>query len=64
MKLIPVIDLMNGIVVRAIRGQRQSYLPSSTPLCQSSQPEAVISALLSLYPFDTLYIADLDAITG
>ncbi|MCG7916351.1 MAG: HisA/HisF-related TIM barrel protein [Candidatus Thiodiazotropha taylori] len=64
MKLIPVIDLMNGIVVRAIKGQRQSYLPSSTPLCQSSQPEAVISALLGLYPFDTLYIADLDAITG
>ncbi|MEJ2619301.1 MAG: HisA/HisF-related TIM barrel protein [Candidatus Thiodiazotropha sp.] len=64
MKLIPVIDLMNGMVVTAIRGQRHNYLPCTTPLCRSSQPEAVISALLGLYPFDTLYIADLDAITG
>ncbi|MCG8488836.1 MAG: HisA/HisF-related TIM barrel protein [Chromatiales bacterium] len=64
MKLIPVIDLMNGIVVTAIRGQRQRYLPCSTPLCQSSRPDAVISALMNLYPFDTLYLADLDAIMG
>jgi phosphoribosylformimino-5-aminoimidazole carboxamide ribotide isomerase len=64
MKLIPVIDLMNGIAVTAKRGQRHTYQPSSTPLCLSSNPRAVLSALLRIYPFDTIYIADLDAIRG
>jgi len=64
MKLIPVIDLMNNCVVTAKRGQRQAYLPSDTPLCHSNQPQAVLSALLELHPFDTFYLADLDAIVG
>jgi phosphoribosylformimino-5-aminoimidazole carboxamide ribotide isomerase len=64
MKLIPVIDLMDARVVTAKSGKRHAYAPSDTPLCHSSQPQAVMSALLSLHPFDTLYIADLDAISG
>jgi phosphoribosylformimino-5-aminoimidazole carboxamide ribotide isomerase len=64
MKLIPVIDLMDARVVAAKRGKRHTYTPSDTPLCHSSQPQAVLSALLSLHPFDTLYVADLDAISG
>jgi phosphoribosylformimino-5-aminoimidazole carboxamide ribotide isomerase len=63
MKLIPVIDLKQGKVVMAKGGKRSSYALSSTPLCRSSLPQTVLSALLDLYPFDTLYIADLDAIT-
>lgn len=64
MKLIPVIDLMDGNVVTAIRGQRHSYLPSCTPLCLSSEPQAVLTALLQIHAFDTLYIADLNGIRG
>jgi phosphoribosylformimino-5-aminoimidazole carboxamide ribotide isomerase len=64
MKLIPVIDLMHGRVVTAKRGERHAYAPSDTPLCHSSRPSDVLTALLALYPFDTLYIADLDAIRG
>ena len=64
MKLIPVIDLMHRQVVGAVAGARSSYRPSATPLCASSQPAAVLSALLSVYPFDSVYIADLDAIGG
>ena len=64
MKLIPVIDLMHARVVTAKRGERHAYAPSDTPLCRSSNPFDVTSALLDLYPFDTLYIADLDAIRG
>lgn len=64
MKLIPVIDLMHTRVVSAKRGHRHTYAPSDTPLCRSSQPQAVLSALLNLHSFDTLYIADLDAISG
>ncbi|MES9945083.1 MAG: HisA/HisF-related TIM barrel protein [Candidatus Thiodiazotropha sp.] len=64
MKLIPVIDLMQARVVIANRGIRDTYAPSDTPLCHSSRPQEVLSSLLDLYPFDTLYIADLDAICG
>lgn len=64
MKLIPVIDLMHGYVVTAKRGQRDTYAPSSTPLCRSSDAVEVLGAMLDLYPFETCYIADLDAITG
>ncbi|MES9971988.1 MAG: HisA/HisF-related TIM barrel protein [Candidatus Thiodiazotropha sp.] len=64
MKLIPVIDLMQARVVIANSGDRDTYVPSDTPLCHSSRPLEVLSSLLNLYPFDTLYIADLDAISG
>ncbi|MCU7814186.1 MAG: nickel transporter [Candidatus Thiodiazotropha sp. (ex Rostrolucina anterorostrata)] len=63
MKLIPVIDIKNAEVVTAKSGKRHAYAPSDTPLCHSSQPLAVISTLLALHPFDTFYIADLDAIS-
>lgn len=64
MELIPVIDLLGGQVVRAIRGQRDAYRPLRSALCDSSDPQRVAQALLGLYPFGTLYIADLDAILG
>lgn len=55
-------DLMGGKVVRAMRGERHAYQPIVSNLCSTSDPIAVTNALLQLYPFDTLYIADLDAI--
>lgn len=64
MKIIPVIDLKDSLVVAAKEGQRGRYLPLRSPLCDSSRPGAVVAALLDIYPFDTLYIADLDAICG
>ena len=64
MQLIPVIDLKGGLVVAARRGDRRHYAPLQTPLCPSAAPVAVAAALLGLYPFTTLYIADLDAIGG
>ncbi len=64
MKVIPVIDLMGGRVVAAKNADRSRYSPLVSPLCESSQPAVVAAALLSLHPFDTLYIADLDAIDG
>jgi phosphoribosylformimino-5-aminoimidazole carboxamide ribotide isomerase len=64
LKLIPVIDLMRGLAVRAREGKRHTYRPIQSPLCASPQPEDVINAFLQLYPFDTFYIADLDAVLG
>lgn len=63
-RIIPVLDLMAGEVVRAHAGERQSYRPIVSPLAESSHPDAVLAGLLSLAPFTAVYIADLDAIAG
>jgi len=64
MKIIPVIDLKDGLVVHAKQGQRDDYRPIHTALCQSSALLEVLQAFLSLAEFDTFYVADLNAITG
>lgn len=64
MQLIPVIDLKGGCVVHARRGLREAYRPIATPLARSAAPLDVVAGLLALAPFRTLYVADLDAISG
>lgn len=64
MYIIPVIDLCNGVVVHARKGLRTTYQPIKTMLCPSSDPVEVVRAYLTVYQFKTMYIADLDAITG
>ena len=64
MKIIPVIDIKDGVVVHAKQGNREHYQPISTDLCKSSDIFQVIEAFLGVYEFDTFYIADLNAITG
>jgi phosphoribosylformimino-5-aminoimidazole carboxamide ribotide isomerase len=51
-------------VVRAAKGQRDSYRPIATPLSASSDAVAVAEGLRTFFPFPTFYIADLDAIEG
>ena len=64
MQAIPVIDLMGGQVVRARMGDRASYRPLESPLSPTSEPVDVVRGLLEVFPFPTLYVADLDAIQG
>jgi phosphoribosylformimino-5-aminoimidazole carboxamide ribotide isomerase len=64
MMLIPVIDLMRGQVVRAVRGERASYRPIVSALCEGSEPVAVARALCGHCDSTRLYVADLDALTG
>ena len=64
MEIIPVIDLMNGRAVQAKRGLREQYRPLRSPLCGGSAPIGVLEGLLSLHPFKTVYLADLDALMG
>ena len=64
MRIIPVLDLKGGEVVRAAKGQRDQYRPIVTPLSASPDVIAVADGLRTLYPFPTFYIADLDAIEG
>ena len=62
MQIIPVIDLLNGAVVHAQQGQRHTYQPIKSLLTHSSKPLDIVAALLNVYPFSQLYIADLNAI--
>ncbi len=62
MQVIPVIDLLNGVVVHAKKGDRQYYQAIQSKLSVSTNPVAIVTALLALYPFTQLYIADLNAI--
>ena len=64
MDVIPVIDVRHGVAVHARQGRRSDYLPLKTPLAQGSDSVAVARGFLSLFPFRTLYVADLDGIEG
>ncbi len=64
MHIIPVIDVRHGVAVRAVAGERAKYRPLKTPLAASPDPIAVAQGLRLLFPFDALYIADLDGIEG
>jgi phosphoribosylformimino-5-aminoimidazole carboxamide ribotide isomerase len=62
MEVIPVLDLKEGVVVHARMGRRDQYRPIETPLASTSSPVDVARGLLAIHPFETFYIADLDAI--
>jgi phosphoribosylformimino-5-aminoimidazole carboxamide ribotide isomerase len=64
MQIIPVIDLKDGQVVRAVRGDRARYQPIDSLLCPGSDPAAMAERLCEHCATDTLYLADLDALQG
>lgn len=64
MDVIPVIDIMDGIAVHARAGDRQNYRPLHSRLATDPSPWTVLRGLLRLYPFPTVYLADLDALRG
>jgi HisA/HisF family protein len=64
MNVIPVIDLLQGQVVRAVRGDRQRYRPIVSSLCASSDPLTVARLLCGHCAARQLYVADLDALQG
>jgi phosphoribosylformimino-5-aminoimidazole carboxamide ribotide isomerase len=63
-QIIPVIDLMQNQVVHAKYGKRGDYQAIQSTLCSGADPFTILAALLKLYPFQTIYIADIDAIIG
>ncbi|MGQ9545374.1 MAG: HisA/HisF family protein [Candidatus Bathycorpusculaceae bacterium] len=63
MKVVPVIDILNGVAVHAIRGEREKYKPLKSVLCKSANP-IHIARTFEAVGFTDLYIADLDAILG
>jgi phosphoribosylformimino-5-aminoimidazole carboxamide ribotide isomerase len=64
MRLIPVIDLKDGLVVRGIAGRREEYRPIVSQLVSEPTPQAVATAFVNQFGFGEVYVADLDAIGG
>ena len=61
MKVIPVVDILDGLAVHAMLGNRREYKPLESVLCDLPDPLAVASAFKA-GGFAELYIADLNAI--
>jgi phosphoribosylformimino-5-aminoimidazole carboxamide ribotide isomerase len=64
MHIIPVIDLLEGRVVRAVRGDRSRYRPIESSVCPGSEPVPMALRLCEHCATGTLYVADLDALQG
>jgi phosphoribosylformimino-5-aminoimidazole carboxamide ribotide isomerase len=44
MEIIPVMDILNGIVVHAVRGEREKYKPIKSILSASPDPVEIANA--------------------
>ena len=64
MRIVPVLDLMQGVVVRGVAGRRDEYRPIESRLCRDAQPLTVMRALRDVFGLESFYVADLDAILG
>lgn len=64
MKIVPVLDVMQSVVVRGVAGQREQYRPIQSRLTDSTDVIEVACALSRRYSLTHFYLADLDAITG
>ena len=62
--LLPVIDLLDGVVVHGVGGHRDTYHPIQSSLCGSSAPATVARVLRQRTGTSQLYVADLNALRG
>jgi phosphoribosylformimino-5-aminoimidazole carboxamide ribotide isomerase len=62
MRVIPVIDWMNGCVVRGIAGRRSEYQPIKSRITTDARLATLAGAFVAQFGFHTVYVADLDAI--
>jgi phosphoribosylformimino-5-aminoimidazole carboxamide ribotide isomerase len=64
MLILPVIDIMQGRVVRAVGGRRSEYRPLVSQLTDSTEPIDVMTAIQERFGWTQFYVADVDAIIG
>jgi phosphoribosylformimino-5-aminoimidazole carboxamide ribotide isomerase len=63
-RLIPVIDLKGGVVVRGIGGERGRYQPVISRLAENPATLSIANAIRHAFGLTELYLADLDALAG
>lgn len=64
MRIIPVLDIQSGVVVRGIAGRRQEYRPIVSRLTDSCQAIDIARMFRDRFGMAEMYVADLDAIAG
>lgn len=64
MRIIPVLDLLDGNVVHGVAGNRSEYKPITSKVTRSHLPVEVAGDLKRTFGFSQLYIADLNSIQG
>jgi phosphoribosylformimino-5-aminoimidazole carboxamide ribotide isomerase len=62
MRIIPVIDILNGQVVRGVAGRRSEYRLIESRLTAATDPLSIALAFRDQLGLTTTYLADLDAI--
>ncbi|MCA8987883.1 MAG: hypothetical protein KDA78_09600 [Planctomycetaceae bacterium] len=62
MKIIPVLDILNGQAVHAIGGNRSAYHPLQSSYCESHCPCEIAAATRKSTGLSNWYVADLDGI--
>src|SRR5690349_5115990 len=62
MRILPVLDIQQGRVVRGVAGRRSEYRPIISRLTTSCRPADVARAFREHFGLSELYLADLDAI--
>ncbi len=62
MFVLPVLDLLDGVVVRGVAGRRETYRPVESRICSSADPLAVAESFRDRFGLERIYVADLDAI--
>lgn len=62
MRIIPVIDILNGQVVRGVAGRRSEYRTVESVLTTATDPLSIAIAFREQLGLTTIYVADLDAI--
>jgi phosphoribosylformimino-5-aminoimidazole carboxamide ribotide isomerase len=62
MDILPVLDLLNGLVVRGVGGKRNEYRPIQSRLVDRPDVLSVARAFRNQLGLTRLYVADLDAI--
>ena len=62
MQILPVLDLLKGVVVRGVAGKRSEYRPVVSRLTEAVDALSVARAFREQLGIARLYVADLDAI--
>ncbi len=62
MELVPVLDIMQGRLVRGVGGRRELYRPNVSCLTPGADPVETCQAIRKAFQPQWFYVADLDAI--